>query len=75
MLLKQNWKLTSANVGHKLEKPITAAAISDKLKHHTPKIISLLEQYPTKWPLIRKRFRPLQNVIVKAENKSFERAS
>ena len=75
LLLKQNWKLTSANVGHKLEKPITAAAISDKLKHHTPKIISLLEQYPAKWPLIRKRFRPLQNVIVKAENKSFERAS
>lgn len=75
LVLKLNWKLTSANVGHKLEKPITAAAISDKLKHHTYKIIRLLEQYPAKWPLIRKRFRPLQNVIVKAANKQFDQAS
>lgn len=75
LVLNQSWKLTSANVGHKLEKPITAAAISDKLKHHSDKIIRLLEQYPAKWPLLRKRFRPLQNVIVKAENKQFEKAS
>ena len=74
LVLKLNWKLTSANVGHKLEKPITAAAISDKLKHHTHKIISLLDQYPAKWPLIRKRFRPLQNVIVKVANKQFDQA-
>lgn len=75
LVLNLHWKLTSANVGHKMEKPITAAAISDKLKHHNQKIIKLLEQYPAKWPLIRKRFRPLQNVIVKAENKAFEIAS
>ncbi|MDA3906766.1 MAG: hypothetical protein PF484_11890 [Bacteroidales bacterium] len=75
IVLNLGWKLTSANVGHKMERPITAAAISDKLKHHTDKIIKLLEQYPAKWPLIRKRFRPLQNVIVKAENKRFEKAS
>lgn len=75
IVLNLGWKLTSANVGHKFEKPITAAAISDKLKHHSDKIIRLLEQYPAKWPLIRKRFRPLQNVIVKAESKYFEKAS
>ncbi len=75
MVLNLGWKLTSANVGHKFEKPITAAAISDKLKHHSDKIIRLLEQYPAKWTLIRKRFRPIQNVIVKAEDKSFEKAS
>ncbi|MBN1650154.1 MAG: hypothetical protein JW857_02430 [Bacteroidales bacterium] len=74
-VLKSGWKLTSANVGHKMEKPITAAAISDKLKHHSEKIIKLLEQYPAKWTLIRKRFRPLQNVMVKSENKHFEQAS
>ncbi|MCD6090617.1 MAG: hypothetical protein J7J72_03895 [Bacteroidales bacterium] len=74
-ILNLGWKLTSANVGHKFEKPITAAAISDKLKHHSDKIIRLLEQYPAKWLLIRKRFRPLQNVIIKSENKPFEKAS
>jgi hypothetical protein len=66
-VLKLGWKLTSANVGHHFEKPITAAAISDKLKHHSDKIIRLLDQYPVKWPLIRKRFRPLQNIIIKAK--------
>lgn len=70
----QGWKLTSAHVGHKFERPITAAAISDKLKHHSDKIIRLLEQYPAKWPLIRKRFRPLQNVIIKSDNKFIEKA-
>jgi len=75
LLLNLHWKLTSANVGHKMDKPITAAAISDKLKHHSQRIIKLLEQYPAKWPLIRKRFRPLQNVIIKAENKAFDQAS
>ncbi len=74
-VLKSGWKLTSANVGHKMNKPITAAAISDKLKHHSDKIVKLLAQYPAKWTLIRKRFRPLQNVMVKAETKHFEQAS
>lgn len=74
-VLKLNWKLTSANVGSKLERPITAAAISDKLKNHSQKIIRLLEQYPAKWPLIRKRFKPLQNIVIKAENTNFVKAS
>jgi len=74
-VVENGWKLTSANVGHKFEKPITAAAISDKLKHHSDKIIRLLEQYPAKWPLIRKRFKPLQNVIIKAEHQHFDKAA
>lgn len=74
MVIKLGWKLTSANVGHQFEKPITASAISDKLKHHNSRIIKLLEQYPAKWSLIRNRFKPLQNVIVKAENIAYEQA-
>ncbi len=74
-VLKLGWKLTSANVGHHFEKPITAAAISDKLKHHSDKIIRLLDQYPVKWPLIRKRFRPLQNIIIKANDSIRTKAS
>ncbi len=74
-VIKLGWKLTSANVGHQFEKPITASAISDKLKHHNSRIIKLLEQYPAKWSLIRNRFKPLQNVLVKAENKAYEQAS
>lgn len=74
-LLKEGWKLTSANVGYKFEKPVTAAAISDKLKHHSSKIVLLLNQYPSRWPLIRKRFKPLQNVLVKAVDNKFSQTA
>lgn len=75
IVIEEGWKLTSSNVGHKFEKPVTAAAISDKLKHHSEKIIRLFEQYPAKWPLIRKRFKPIQNVIIKAEYQQFDKAT
>ena len=55
-------KLTSAKVGKLLENPITAAAISDKIKNHGRKILLLLEQYPDKWILIRNKFRPIINI-------------
>jgi hypothetical protein len=72
--LHLGWKLTSTNIGHLMEKPITAAAISDKLKHHAQKINKLMEQYPAKWSVTRNRFRPLQNCITKAERKPLEKA-
>ncbi len=57
-------RLTSANVGKALDSPITAPAISDALKKHGTRIISLLDRYPEKWLVIRKEFRPVQNLIV-----------
>ena len=60
-------KLTSARVGQSLGNPITAAAISDKIKNHSRKIIMLLEQYPEKWLRIRNRFRPIINIQERAK--------
>lgn len=60
-------KLTSIKVGQALENPITAAAISDKIKNHSRKIIMLLEQYPEKWNVIRNRFRPIINIQERAK--------
>lgn len=55
-------KLTSSNVGSVLPQPITAAAISDKLKNHRRKINLLLRQYPKHWEMIRIKFRPIVNI-------------
>ena len=65
-LLKDGQKLTSINVGHTLSQPITAAAISDKLKNHSRKVNLLLQQYPQQWKIIRYRFRPIVNVQERA---------
>lgn len=61
-LLTEGRKLTSSNVGGILENPITAAAISDKLKNHGHKINLLLEENPEKWQTIRDRFKPIINI-------------
>lgn len=62
-LKSKNFSLTSANVGKHLPTPITAPAISDALKKHKKTILHLLNEYPDKWRIIRKEFRPLLNII------------
>jgi len=59
-------KPTSSLVGSMLEQPITAAAISDKLKNHSRKINLLLKEYPNHWQLIRNKFRPIVNIQEKS---------
>ena len=66
-LVIQGLKLTSSRVGAILEQPITAAAISDKLKNHHKKINLLLQQYPDNWIIIRDRFRPIVNIQERAK--------
>jgi len=61
-------KPTSSNVGSMLSQPITAAAISDKLKNHSRMINLLLKQYPGYWELIRTKFRPIVNIQEKSTN-------
>lgn len=59
---QQGGKLTSSRVGGLLQQPVTAAAISDKLKNHRRKILLLLKQYPDNWGIIRNKFRPIINI-------------
>jgi len=61
-LSARGMKPTSSNVGSMLANPITAAAISDKLKNHSHKINLLLSQYPDNWSMIRYQFKPLVNI-------------
>jgi hypothetical protein len=65
--------LTGLNVGSACSTPISAPAISDALKKHRNKILTLLGLYPDRWNLIRSEFKPLINVIsTKVGNKENE---
>lgn len=57
--------ITSFAVGQALERPVTAPAITDALRKNKRRICALLEQNPAQWPLIRRQFRPLTNLIDK----------
>ena len=65
-LKSRNVPLTSANVGQALDAPVTAPAITDALGKSRDVIRRLLEQYPDKWEIIRKEFRPLINQMEKS---------
>jgi len=56
-------KLTGANVGRALSSPISAAAVTDSIKKHKSKIITLCKQYPNRWKIIRAEFKPLRNAL------------
>jgi hypothetical protein len=61
--IQKGQKLTGANVGGSYDTPITAPAISDALKKHAAKIITLCSLYPDRWPIIRSQFKPFQNIL------------
>lgn len=65
-LKSRNVPLTSANVGNALDVPVTAPAITDALGKSRDVIRRLLDQYPDKWEIIRKEFRPLINQMEKS---------
>lgn len=48
------------NVAAHLSPPVTPPAITDALRKNEQKIITLLEAFPSKWKLIRKRLKPLR---------------
>lgn len=66
-LMEQGEDLTSSGVGQIMDRPITAPAITDALRKNRRRVLTLLEQHPGQWPLIRQQFRPLINIIEKKE--------
>ncbi|PLX14661.1 MAG: hypothetical protein C0599_18465 [Salinivirgaceae bacterium] len=61
--IQKGQKLTGTNVGGSYDTPITAPAITDALKKHASKIITLSSLYPDRWPIIRSQFKPFQNIL------------
>lgn len=60
---KRNLSPTGSNVGNAMSKKISAPAISDAIKNHRTKILSLFEQYPERWVELKRFFKPIQNII------------
>jgi hypothetical protein len=63
MVMERDLPLTGSNVGNACAKSISAPAITDALKKHRNKIITLLNQYPDRWNLIRSEFKPVINIL------------
>jgi hypothetical protein len=57
-----NHNPTGANVGKAMSKPISAPAISDALKNHKSKILTLIDRYPNRWTELKQYFKPIQNL-------------
>lgn len=62
LLKEKNQKLTSNNLARALPHPKSAAAISDQLSKHRDRIMKLFDDHPNEWAIIRKSFRPIQNI-------------
>ena len=65
---------TGVNVGKAMEKPISAPAISDALKKHRSKILTLLDKYPQNWTYLRQYFKPLQNIALTKKEHYYKQA-
>ena len=66
-VIKLSLPMTGANLGGNCSPSISAAAISDALRKHNKKIITLFNDYPNRWSLIRQEFRPVKNLVYKSK--------
>ena len=62
LVVTQQQNPTGIIVGKAMKKPISAPAITDAIKNHKSKILTLLEQYPNRWIELRQYFKPIQNI-------------
>ena len=69
LVLSKNEKLTGINVGMACNRPMKAPGITDALKNHKSKILTLFQKYPNKWEIIRNDFTPVKNLIISSLKK------
>lgn len=62
-LKSRNLKMTGTNVGNFCETHMSPPAISDALRNHRTRIISLIKMYPGRWNTIYSEFRPVRNLF------------
>lgn len=62
LVLKKNQNPTGLTVGQAMQKPISAPAITDALKNHKSRILTLIDQYPNRWIELKQYFKPIQNI-------------
>ena len=64
IVLASQQNVNGVNVGKSMQAAISAPAISDALKKHRSKIISLMHQFPDRWINLKNHFKPLQNILI-----------
>ncbi len=58
---------TGALVGKAMQPSVSAPAISDMLTKQKQKILTLLNEFPDRWPQTRSHFKPLQNLLIRKD--------
>ena len=69
-VIQERMPLTGVNLGNFCKPPVSPAAISDALKKHGKKIMTLFDQEPNRWSLLRNEFRPVKNIMYKTRLKA-----
>ena len=64
-VIQERMPLTGVNLGNFCKPAVSPAAISDALKKHGKKIMTLFDQEPNRWSLLRNEFRPVKNIMYK----------
>ena len=64
-VVTEKMPLTGVNLGNYCKPSVSPAAISDALKKHGKKIMTLFDQNPNRWSLLRNEFRPVKNIMYK----------
>ncbi len=64
LVLKEEERLTSENIGRKCDPRLIPAAISDYNKRHRERIQLLMANHLEEWPLIRE-FKPIKNLLTR----------
>jgi len=64
-VIQERIPLTGVNLGKYCNPAVSPAAISDALKKHGKKIMTLFDQEPNRWSLLRNEFRPVKNIMYK----------
>lgn len=58
-------KVTGVNIGRFCDPAVSNASITDALKKQKDRVLELLHQYPAEWPIIRGKFKSIQNLAEK----------
>ncbi|MBN2667792.1 MAG: hypothetical protein JXR60_01070 [Bacteroidales bacterium] len=71
LVMEKDQNPTGLLVGQAMPKTITAPAITDLLKNHKSKILTLFDRYPDRWLGLRSFFKPIQNIIAQRKSQHY----
>ncbi|MCC6720575.1 MAG: hypothetical protein IT243_00105 [Bacteroidia bacterium] len=63
ILISKNLSVLGKNIALHCTPPISPPALTDSINKHKKRIIYCLNNYPSRWILLRKHYKPIKNLI------------